>query len=97
MKKYRFKINKANLGYIRTLFLIAKNQKDISSFIEKNKKIVSMVFKQIEDIPDAAVRRVIKLRYVDGNTWADVSYKMGYRSHDGSRKVLNKYFADLNK
>lgn len=97
MKKYRLKVNKSNLKYIRKLFFITRNQKDVSSIIEKNKKLVSMIYKQINYIPDVSVRLAIKLRFVDCKLWSEVSYKMGYWSHDGSRKLLDRYFANLNK
>lgn len=97
MKKYRFKVNKTNLDYIRKLFLITMNKKDVSSIIEKNDKLVSMIYKQINYIPEANVRYAIKLRFVYCKLWSEVSYKMGYRSPNGALMLVKRYFADLNK
>lgn len=60
--------------------------------IERNKKELKLMAKQIEDIPDSLVRRAIKLRYVDGKSWLDVSLKLGYSSPSGALMLIDRYF-----
>lgn len=59
---------------------------------EKKKEFLRSAAKEIEEIPDSLVRRAIKLHYIDGKTWAEVSFKMGYISHDNARKIVVNYF-----
>lgn len=65
---------------------------DNSLVIERNKKSLDLMARQIEEIPDCLVRRAIKLRYVDGKSWTEVSLKIGYTSPDGARKLIDRYF-----
>lgn len=65
---------------------------DNSLVIERNKKTLFLLARQIEEIPDCLVRRAIKLRFIDGKTWSEVSLKMGYTSPDGARKLIDRYF-----
>lgn len=49
--------------------------------------------REIEQIPDAVVRRALKLRYIDGLTWLGVSMRLGYQSEDGARKLCDRYLS----
>lgn len=98
-------MNKEKLKQLRGLILEMEEEKerqhtlgawslfhDNSFVIERNKKSLELMARQIEEIPDCLVRRAIKLRYVDGKSWAEVSFKMGYASQEGARMLVNRYF-----
>ena len=98
-------MNKQKLKQLRSLILEMEEEiqrqhtlgawslfHDNSLVMERNKKSLDLMARQIEEIPDSLVRRAIKLHYVDGKTWAEVSFKMGYVSHDNARKIVVNYF-----
>lgn len=98
-------MNKQKLKQLRSLILEMEEEiqrqhtqgawslfHDNSLVIERNKKSLDLMARQIEEIPDCLVRRAIKLRYVDGKSWAEVSFKMGYTSSEGARMLVNRYF-----
>lgn len=65
---------------------------DYNVVIERNKEFLYLMAEQIEEIPDSLVRYAIKSRYVDGKSWAEISFKMGYTSSEGARMLVNRYF-----
>ena len=98
-------MNKEKLKQLRSLILEMEEEiqrqhtlgawslfRDDNLAEEKKKEFLRSVAKEIEEIPDRLVRRAIKLHYVDGKTWAEVSFKMGYVSHDNARKIVVNYF-----
>lgn len=98
-------MNKEKLKQLRSLILEMEEEKERQHTLgawslfrddnlaeEKKKEFLCSVAKEIEEIPDSLVRRAIKLHYVDGKTWAEVSFKMGYVSHDNARKIVVNYF-----
>ena len=97
-------MNKEKLKRLRSILSEIEEQKetqytiaawslyhDDNFVMERNERFLYSIAKQIEEIPDCLVRRAIKLRYVNGKSWAEVSFKMGYTSPDGARKLIDRY------
>lgn len=98
-------MNKQKLKQLRSLILEMEEEiqrqhtlgawslfHDNSLVIERNKKSLDLMARQIEEISDCLVRRAIKLRYVDGKSWAEVSFKLGYSSPSGALMLIDRYF-----
>lgn len=45
----------------------------------------------VDCIPDALIRRTMKLRYLDGLDWGDIARRMGYADESGPRKLCDRY------
>lgn len=45
----------------------------------------------IDQIDDSLTRRAFRLRYLDGLSWAAVSYRLGYGGESGARKLCERY------
>ena len=45
----------------------------------------------VDCIPDALIRRTMKLRYLDGLGWGDIARRMGYADESGPRKLCDRY------
>lgn len=48
----------------------------------------------VECIPDALIRRTMKLRYLDGLDWGDIARRMGYASESGPRMLCARYMEE---
>lgn len=56
---------------------------------EEKQKIEQMV----DNIPDLKIQRVMRLRYISGETWRGVAAKMGYTmSEESARKISKRFF-----
>lgn len=99
-------MTKAKLKQIRSLIFEMEEEKerqyilgawsllnDTQEQIKKNKQSLNLLLAWIDEVPDVLVRRAIKLRFVDGKSWTEVSLKMGYTSPDGARKLVSRYLA----
>ena len=48
----------------------------------------------VDCIPDALIRRTMKLRYLDGLAWGDIARRMGYASESGPRMLCARYMEE---
>lgn len=44
----------------------------------------------IDGVRDSMTRRALRLRYLDGLSWADIARRMGYAEESGPRKLVAK-------
>lgn len=44
----------------------------------------------IDGVRDSMTRRALRLRYLDGMSWADIARRMGYAEESGPRKLVAK-------
>ena len=45
----------------------------------------------IDGVPDSMTRRALRLRYLDGRSWAECARRMGYADESGPRKLVERY------
>lgn len=45
----------------------------------------------IDGVPDSMTRRALRLRYLDGKSWAECARRMGYADESGPRKLVERY------
>lgn len=45
----------------------------------------------IDSIGDSMARRALRLRYLDGKSWAECARRMGYADESGPRKLVERY------
>lgn len=53
---------------------------------------VNVVEEFIRGIDDSRVRLIVRMRYVEGKTWDDVSARMGYVTRAGAKLVFDRFF-----
>lgn len=44
----------------------------------------------IDGVADSMTRRALRLRYLDGRSWAECARRMGYADESGPRKLVSK-------
>ena len=44
----------------------------------------------IDSVSDSMTRRALRLRYLDGKSWAECARRMGYGDESGPRKLVSK-------
>lgn len=49
----------------------------------------------IEGVRDSMARRALRMRYLDGLSWADIARRMGYAEESGPRKLVAKVVQEL--
>jgi len=49
------------------------------------------LYRFIDDVADSEVRSILRYRYVEGKTWAQVAMRMGYSGEQIPRKMHNAY------
>ena len=45
----------------------------------------------IDSVSDSMTRRALRLRYIDGRSWAECARRMGYADESGPRKLVERY------
>ena len=45
----------------------------------------------IDGVRDSMTRRALRLRYLDGKSWAECARRMGYADESGPRKLVERY------
>ena len=49
----------------------------------------------IDGVRDSMARRALRMRYLDGLSWADIARRMGYAEESGPRKLVAKVVQEL--
>ena len=86
IRGYNHKRYEKQLKHIITAMDAAKEQ-----YLEQLDKIA----KNLNEIPEAEIRRIIRLKFVDHLGWKDVAAKIGpYATADSVRKRFERYLSD---
>lgn len=58
----------------------------------KLKEDIEQVEKFIQDVPDSRMRRILRYRYIDGQSWVQVAHRMGGRhTADSCRMAVERF------
>lgn len=58
----------------------------------KLKEDIEQVEKFIQDVPDSRMRRILRYRYIDGQSWVQVAHRMGGRhTADSCRNSVDRF------
>ena len=71
----------------------AATRKRLKHMIEKLERERDAIEQWIEEIPDSVTRQVFRERYINGQSWAQMSARMKpHRSPDALRKIHQRFF-----
>lgn len=70
---------------------LRQKQKKYSLSLKKADALLMEIEESIDSIPDARIRMIIRLRYLDGRTW-DQTSNYFHKSQDWARKTIDNYF-----
>ena len=70
----------------------------LNAILSKRSKRLQEQRKEIErfldSIEDSQIRRIIKLKYIEGKTWQQVANRLGYQDEGSPRKKIDSLFKD---
>ncbi len=68
-----------------------KYKKMLKSKKHKLEKLKVQLEYELNYIDDPEILKIIRLKYIDGKTWVQVMFEMGYNSEDKARKKLKRF------
>ncbi len=74
-----------------TLDLARDRLRDIEARCRDERDMVQL---WIDSVEDSVTRRALRLRYLDGRSWAECARRLGYADESGPRKLVAKYLPE---
>lgn len=57
-------------------------------------EMLGAIYAFIDDIPDSLLRQIFTYRYIDGETWQQIAFRIGDHDEQVPRRLHNRYLAD---
>ena len=71
--------------------MLHRREEKLRKSLEKSDTLLLQIEEYIYTVPDARIRNILRLRYLDGKHWEQISRYYG-KSTDWARKAVDNYF-----
>lgn len=95
--EHNFKVEGVSIFTPKNKKLKNKYKKMLKSKKYKLEKLKVQLEYELNYIDDSEILKIIRFKYIDGLTWLQVMFEMGYSSESKAKMKLKRFFKKNNK